>query len=623
MSWDWVTLKQMGIFSALDIEFATFMAQLSQPNQLPDGLLAGTAALLSALRHQGHSCLDMAQLAGQYIPLEALEGYPVLRCPPLGKWVLALRAHTTVVGAAGEYKPLIMEDNRLYLQRYWDYETRLLRWLKQRAPLLSDIADEEKLRGGLQRLFPAHKTLDWQKIAALAALLKPFCVISGGPGTGKTTTVAKILVLLLEQPSRFPLRIMLAAPTGKAAARLQESITAAKSRLPCSEAIRCLIPQESYTLHRLLGVIPYSPYFRHRADNPLPVDVVIVDEASMIDLPLLTKLVEAMPEQARLILLGDKDQLPSVEVGVVLGDICQQEALASYSVDFIQRLRQFSEEIPSATLNTGVTLIQDNIVLLQKSYRFRGDSGIGQLAQHIRQGDSEGALWLMRQTHYTDMDWRELTEPVLSIEHLRADILAGYGRYLHGEVEPLAILQRFNEFRVLAVHRRGPHGIYHLNRLIEAILMQAGLIERDPKNRWYHGQPIMITRNDYGLKLYNGDVGIILKVPVPVDGTERLMAWFQTDHPAQPVRAVPLLRLPEYQTVYAMTVHKSQGSEFQSVVLVLPEQPSPLLNKELIYTGITRARKKITLFGHRAVFQQALRQSLWRMSGIAAKLAQV
>lgn len=606
--WDLQALRVAGVLSDLDLQFAELMVRLAGSDS---PVLLWTAALLSGLRQQGHSCLDLARLAGRVIPFE---GDDLPCCPPLADWLAGLQS-VSVIGQAGEYKPLILQDQRLYLYRYWDYESRLIHWFKQRALQRVELADEAQLKAGIHRLFPSQ-SLDWQKLAALMALLKPFCVISGGPGTGKTTTVAKILVLLLEQPTVQPLRIALAAPTGKAAARLQESIAAAKNKLACRQAIKDLIPDDSYTLHRLLGVLPHSPYFRHHAQNPLPVDVVIVDEASMVDLALLTKLVEAIPPWARLILLGDKDQLASVEVGAVLGDLCQHEVVESYSDGFMQRLSQFSLQIPTMALSLGNAAgIQDHVVLLQKSYRFRGDSGIGQLAQRIKQGDGAGALWLMKNASYADIVWHELNQTVLSLDQLQPYIIQGFGHYLK-IADPLQVLQRFNQFRVLVVHRQGPHGVHRINQLIEIILEQAQVIRR--QGQWYHGQPIMITRNDYPLRLYNGDIGVIL-----YDETQhRLSAWFQTANPQHPVRSVPLVRLPEHQTVYAMTVHKSQGSEFDTMVLILPENVSPILSKELIYTGITRARKAAVILGHPAVFQQAVAQSLWRMSGIPAKLWQ-
>jgi exodeoxyribonuclease V alpha subunit len=314
------TLYHEGLISNLDLHFARLMARLCGR---PVKGLALAAALVSGFTRKGHICLDLSTLAGRQL-LEAPSGEVSVVCPELSEWGRNLR-ESGVVGNPGEYRPLILDDrSRLYLLRYWDYQETL-------ADLIWKLVHEgvedlhfDLLKEGLIRLFTDDRVsgVDWQKVAAFTALSKRFCVISGGPGTGKTATVAKILALLVEQAKSGKARAALAAPTGKAAVRLQEAIKEAKATLNCSENVKEAVPEEASTLHRLLGSVPGSPYFRYDVKNRLPVDTVIVDEASMVDLPLMSKLTQALPAQARLILLGDKDQLASVEAGAVLGDIC-------------------------------------------------------------------------------------------------------------------------------------------------------------------------------------------------------------------------------------------------------------------------------------------------------------
>ncbi|NQT70395.1 MAG: exodeoxyribonuclease V subunit alpha, partial [Desulfobacteraceae bacterium] len=332
----------------IDFHFARFISGLC-PHDDPDIFMG--AALVSNAAGNGDIYLDLALSAGK--PLgEGLGAESRLRCPQLNAWTEKLHA-SPVVGSPGELRPLILDKkNRLYLYRYWDYEKRLADLILKRAQEHIGVIDESLLRNSLQRLFPeaSDNGIDWQKVAALAATLNKFCLISGGPGTGKTFTVAKILALLLEQAGNDRLEILLAAPTGKAAARLSESIRTAKKTLNCRKDISDAIPSESYTIHRLLKTIPGSPYFIHNSENRLPADVVVVDEASMIDLALMSKLIEAIPATARLILIGDKDQLASVEAGSVLGDICDRNRVHGFSERFCKRL----EKITGEEFNVGI-----------------------------------------------------------------------------------------------------------------------------------------------------------------------------------------------------------------------------------------------------------------------------
>ncbi len=464
----------------------------------------------------------------------------------------------------------------------------------------------------MQRLFPAPASngIDWQKVAALTATLNKFCLISGGPGTGKTFTVAKILALLLEQAGKGRLEILLAAPTGKAAARLSESIRTAKKTLNFSKDIVDAIPSESYTIHRLLKTIPGSPYFFYNSENRLPADVVVVDEASMIDLALMSKLLEAIPATARVILIGDKDQLASVEAGSVLGDICDRNRVHGFSERFCKRL----EKITGEEFNIGIEHdnfkngLQDCIVVLKKSFRFTDDSAIGKLSRSVNCGDVEKVLDVL-QTSPMQVSWIETQGRKDLIKTLAKKLIQGYSEYLK-TADPHIALERFNRFKILCAVNIGPLGVKAVNRLAEQILSREGLIQ--PEQDWYLGRPVLITRNDYSLGLFNGDMGLTL--PAPDSNNKDLHVYFPGSS-GQLRRFLPH-RLAEHETVFAMTVHKSQGSEFDDVLLILPEKDYPVLTRELIYTAITRARRNISIWGTEEVVRAAVSRKIERTSGL-------
>jgi exodeoxyribonuclease V alpha subunit len=600
-------LQSSGIFSPLDLHFASFLDRLAE-NSGPGFVLA--AALVSNYSRQGHICVDLTRIAGKPLTGGKDDEGQVL-CPLLADWLETLRK-SSPVGAAGEYKPLVLDNSaRLYLYRYWDYQEKLVRAIKERTLDAGEAIESRMLKEGLTRPFSTDKLveIDWQKVAVFTALIKRFCVISGGPGTGKTTTVASILALLLEQASPRKPRIALAAPTGKASARLQDAIGLVKDRLNCPDNIKEAIPEEASTIHRLLGSIPDSPYFHHNQTNPLPVDVVVVDEASMVDLALLSKLVQALPAKARLILLGDKDQLASVEAGAVLGDICDTGNVHGFSQGFHKNLQNVSgDEVPLELCAGPESRLNDCIVHLQKSYRFGVHSGIGALSLAANDGDGERAMRLLREGRYKDIRWRDLPPATDLPRALRDRVVSGFGDCLWSS-DAREILRKFESFRILCALREGPHGVYALNSLVESTLAEQRLIESD--KRWYRGRPVMITRNDYNLRLFNGDVGIVL--PDPETGNE-LMAFFPTAGGG--LRKLHPLRLPEHETVYVMTVHKSQGSEFDRILLVLPDRESPVLTRELIYTAITRAREGVEIWGREEVFRTAISRRIERMSGL-------
>ena len=566
--------------SPLDHHFADFITRVE--GKFCEGLWLA-AALVSAVTCRGHVCLELSR-AAEYVVTPSDGESESLRVPPVDCWPERLST-CDAVGCPGEYTPLVLDRaGRLYLHRSWDSEHRVAEGVLARSALLP--GDTAGLAAVLDRYFPTTAGEDdLQREAALAALSRRFTVISGGPGTGKTTTVARILALLIEQAGGDPPRILLAAPTGKAAMRLKQSILHSVEQLALPETVRSALPQEVSTIHRLLGVIPGRSAFRHNRDNLLPCGVLVVDEASMVDLPLMSRLLEALHMDTRVILLGDRDQLASVEAGAVFADIC-----AGGSFDT-------------------VTGARPAIVHLTKSYRFTDQSGIGQLSRLINAGDCDGALELLRSGRYSDVRWRTLPSADEFAESFTVTACAGYAAFA-ASATAVDALDALEKFRVLSPHREGRHGVGNLNRLIETELSRLRLAGSSaPALR-----PVMITGNTYDLGLFNGDTGVLLPAQAEVGGE----AFFSD--PGSGVRRISVLRLPQHETAFALTIHKSQGSEFDNVLLILPGQMSELLSRELLYTAVTRARKRVEIWGDEELFRRAVERRTERSSGLRDRL---
>ncbi len=607
-------------FSDLDIHFARFIGRISG-SQAQEIILA--AALVSRVTREGSICLDLPSIERRPLS-ENNDDTDTMILPALAKWSDVLLG-CKLVGRPDDYKPLILDNHmRLYLHRYWEYERALIDFVRDRVQNRggknneddSGVTDIGLFRKSLSRLFPGAWDDDGHaRIAAVTAVLKRFSVITGSPGTGKTTVVAKVLALLIEHSKGKILPIALAAPTGKAAFRLEESIGKNREKLAAPDAVKAAIPANATTIHRLLGSLKDSPYFRFNKKNPLPFNLVVVDEASMVDLPLMSKLVQAMPEKGRLILLGDRDQLSSVEAGAVLGDICGAGESKPYSSFFVETFKTLTgHDLPGFDASS-VPGIQDCIVELKKNYRFAEDQGISRVCKEIKSGNGEGAMNIMRSGVYRDITWSDLG-PDAMVSAIREVVNEKFKQYLkvtnlHQFTEHL--LDSFEEFRILCAVRSGPYGVMALNRLVERVLKEAGILK--PEGRWYSGRPIMITRNDYNLRLFNGDVGVIL--PDYREDNE-LRAFFRDG--AGNIRKFPPVMLPEHETVFAMTVHKSQGSEFGTVLLILPDYDSPVLTRELIYTGITRAKTNAEIWGNEAIFRAAVSRRTVRQSGLCDAL---
>jgi exodeoxyribonuclease V alpha subunit len=589
-------------FKAIDRHFSDFIGGLSG-NQREVKL---AAALVSHARSLGHVCLDLRAPDAGASPLPSFDDAP---WPEPDAWINTLRA-SPAVGRPGEFKPLIVDDaGRLYLHRYWLHETDLAARLKDRARSSPRQIDTELLRDGLLRLFPASSSeINWQMVAAFAALRKRLCVISGGPGTGKTRTVVVLLALMLEQHPE--LRVALAAPTGKAASRLQESVKHTKASLSCRAGVKEKLPVEATTIHRLLGARHDSTQFKHDSRNPLPFDVVIVDEASMVDLPLMARLLAALPDAAQIILLGDKDQLSSVEAGAVLADICGEREHRAFSNGFRKDYEQLAGIAIPANPPRLSGALDDCIVELPRNYRFGEQSGIYKLSQAVNESDSSRAIGLLTAAasgRSTDLASRPVPRPAALKDQLRSLVLESFAPYL-GAKQPVQALELLGKFRILSPLRNGPYGVENINRLVEEILSEAGLVAG--QNAFYEGRPVMITRNEHNLKLSNGDIGLILQDPT----NSQLRAWFPAADGS--ARSCLPLRLPEHETAYALTVHKSQGSEFDRVLLILPGEDARILTRELLYTGMTRASKHVEVWFDPSVLRSAISRRTVRRSGL-------
>jgi len=672
-----------GWLRALDRSFAAFLAQKAPE---ADPLLVLGAALASHQLGRGHACLDLqAALADAGLALSmppegaarAAEDAAPITAPSallagvtLARWTKAL-THPALVGDGPGATPLVRIGSRLYLRRYWQYEQSVRAAIGERVARPTAAAAPEMraaLAAALDVLFPHRDgaAADWQKIACALAARQHFGIVTGGPGTGKTTTVVRLLAVLqhlaLAGGESRRLRIRLAAPTGKAAARLNESIAGAVARLPLEgladpAAVRAAIPTEVTTVHRLLGSRPDTRHFRHDARNPLALDLLVIDEASMLDLEMMAAVFAALPPHAPLILLGDKDQLASVEAGAVLGDLCQRADAGHYSAETAAWLEAVTGELLEPELcDAAGSPLDQAVVKLRISHRFSAASGIGKLAEAVNAGDAGAVRRVFDRGHADLSQQRSLDDAALRrlvvdgapegfagqgagrVEGGKAvPPPAGYRHYLArmsqgkpGIDAPQAdfdawareVLAAYGQFQLLCALRSGPQGVAGLNQRIAGLLRAEGLLEAD-HGGWYPGRPVLVTRNDYGLGLMNGDVGVTLAMPAWVPGEQRprwtLRVAFAAGDGQGGIRWVLPSRLRAVETVFAMTVHKSQGSEFAHAALLLPERASPVLTRELVYTGITRARHWFTLVAAPEVMQGAVRKRVERVGGLGLR----
>lgn len=514
-------------------------------------------------------------------------------------------------------KPFVLMDDRFYFQRYLHYENQIVSKIKKlllrseahySAQLEALMAQKEQVKGLFKEnkqdpSLSAEQNINWQLMAICVAFLNDFSMITGGPGTGKTTTVTRLLAVLFE--SNPTLKVVLAAQTGKASSRLKESLDANRSALELSPQVSAGFDTiEAKTIHRLLGYKHKSIDFKHNEDNPLAIDVLILDESSMVDLPLLAKLMSAVSVGTKVILLGDKNQLSSVEVGSVFSDLCESVSSANhYSAQLLSDLEPIIQD-DIQTIEGQSSILQNVLVELKRSYRFSSVKPLGMFAKALLDGV---------QLDLSDYDTLPDEQGVYASENLEQEQIQGtleqYLPFIEETQDRLA-LDKFKYFRVLCATKEGKHGVGEMNSLIEKKLAKFLKI----KQSYYHNKPIMITQNNYGLGLYNGDIGLIRQQK---DG--KLMACFEDLN--QQVKYHEISLLPAHQTAFAMTIHKSQGSEFKNVLLTLPDRvDNHLLNRQLIYTGVTRAKEKVYLVATQEVFDQAVANKTVRLSGLKTRM---
>ena len=552
MSFLHLPIQRSEFGSAWADSLATLLVQLHEGqggNRQHSIRLAGYVRDLCAALDHGHSCLY-----SEFFDRLADYQSPII---------------VPVEQALQHIAPLVLEDKRLYLYRYWWDEYRLAQAIKQlNRHIPSTLADAD-----LQQL--SVGTHPQQAQAIKVALQSGFTLITGGPGTGKTFTLVRILIALLQQNSQ--LTVALAAPTGKAAARMQEALRQSLAQLPVAQQLLKALPQTAFTLHRLLGM-GHGTQPKFNAQQPLPYDLIIVDEASMIDLRMASQLLTAISPNARLILLGDANQLAAVEAGAVL-----------------------------AELNKAQTLSQSRVHLTQ-SQRFGGQ--IGQLAEAVCRGDTLTVTQLIEQNS-DELNYA----PLEQVESLAKKLFIGYQAFaqaLKSKTDIVDLLKLFDDFRVLCAVREGSYGVNALNQRLSLLLQKELVQNEDPLAVWYHGRPVMVTQNDYSLDVFNGDIGITLEEE---DG-------FYVYFPARdtPTKRVSAARLAHSETALALTIHKSQGSEFKQVAVVLPKEESPILTRQLLYTGITRAKKQIQLWALKPILLKTIEQETKRASGLHLKV---
>lgn len=631
-------------------------------------------ALSQSLR-EGHICLPLQAISNSrygYLSddfgLVLHHGYVFSNTEILNDLLIRIKV------SCDAEQPVVYHNNKLYMRRYFQFEQELFKGISLKSNTLSlDFSKEQPketfeipsnihIKNCIDSFFPKTENdtdtdsdteIDWQKIAVANALNKNFSVIAGGPGTGKTYTVTKLLAALVylhqqscsNKPSAT-LNIALVAPTGKAAQRLSESIIKAITgfRGDIADDVLDKIPSDTYTIHRLLGVIPNSPNFRFNENNRLNIDVLLIDEVSMVDLAMMNRVFRALPPHCKVVLLGDADQLPSVSAGSVLSDIAPRPFLG-YSADNVKYLKQVSgisvakiskaaekqqalnsialeplgvietsvalNTVSASTSSTTVTNRCDNVTFLTKSRRFDGEGGIGRLAQAVIAGSFEQSWALLNKATGRN-----------EITHLQGELVEWLWPLVKQYYLPIftcgdvaEAFKLLSNFRVLCATRVGEQGVEFLNELITSLLMNKGVIKTGDdysnvsSNKLYQGRPIMISENNYHQGLYNGDIGFLWK-----NESGNLMAVFEDANNSY--RWIMTSKLPHYETVYAMTIHKTQGSEFTHVAMILPNQKdNRLLSRELLYTGITRAKTQISIATHARVWRQGVETKVKRYSG--------
>ena len=626
--------KQLANIEAIDYFLAKqFTPILIKPQSIETkisktdvDLLFHVLVALSVSLREGHSCLPLKAIAGlRFAFLCDNKGIVLNQGFDFPQKASLIELFEKLPLAAAQEQAIVFDDENLYLRRYFLFERQILRFIEQQRDHLTNECHKHKTKGHnnakikqcIDVLFPktaqVEGDIDWQKVAVANALNKPFSIIAGGPGTGKTYTVTKLLagIVLMHDGKHEnivePLKIALVAPTGKAAQRLSESIEQAKAGFSTllPENILNKIPTQTQTIHRLLGVIANSPNFRHHQDNLLDCDILLIDEVSMVDLPLMARIFRALPKYCTVILLGDAQQLPSVAAGSILSDFTPLP-IAQFSTNNQKYLTEVTE-IPNLPQSKKQSV--DYLTYLVKSRRFDGKGGIGLLSQAVIEGDKSKSLQLLQKA-----ETGEIAQLMFHEGYNLAWLVSLIEQYYRPLAQVSSVSDAFTllqNFRVLSATRKGETGVESLNDFIESTLKPNQFKQSNQPNL-YHAKPIMISENDYSLGLFNGDIGLIWQ-----EQSGHLMAFFEQGN-GDYLKVLPS-RLPHFETVYAMTIHKTQGSEFSHVALIMPHNTdNQLLTRELLYTGITRAKNLLTIQSSKPVWSQGVEGKVTRHSGIRA-----
>lgn len=595
-------LVEDGVLSPIHHAFAEMIQRFD--SDAPSSVSLA-AAMVSEQLSRGHVCFDLKDASNTVLEKLTSDGSIIYdNWPVADQWSASLRDSLCVAcrdsddDALELDRPLILnQKNRVFLSRYWFYQQRLALNLASRIAADDADVDEDRLAIDIEKLFPdrgSDQGCD-QAVAAANSVDRRLSIITGGPGTGKTTSVAKILALRLLQhdPISDPLKIVLMAPTGKAAQRLNESLGRAAAGLNIDEPIRKQLQSiETGTIHRLLKWTPAPPEkggpFRHTADFPLEMDVVVIDEASMVDLSLMWHLFEALPLTCQVIVMGDRDQLASVEAGGVLADLCGNVSNSRSSALAPSRCRVVKQRT-GVTLDPGHTDTKNlnaSVVNLRFSHRFDSSSSLGELAAAVRRGDADTAINILETSDNEQIVWIKPNDTQADFISVLKPALDGYEKYLeilhNNQLGSIDVLRELNRFRILCAHRNGRWGASSFNHSIAEGLVNRGVLHAN--HRHYFGRPVIIRENNYVHELFNGDVGVVVRG----EDQARLAVLFEDSTKTDRCRRIPASVLPESKTCYAMTIHKSQGSEFHNVMMILPAHESPILTRELLYTGITR-----------------------------------
>ncbi len=629
-------LKEQGILSQGDYYFAKLIAdkQCHMDYAEPIKNLAILLAALCSWRYtQGNTCSQLDRylennlfgLAYRTTEEDYLaEIHEKIGYLPVEDWQNALCGHMAFTqDPVNQIAPMAFQFGALYFYRAWQDEYRIAQYIKNTLKKYRTLAfSYDEIHQKLEKYFPEkQEKTDWQKVAVATAIKSPFSIITGGPGTGKTTTVTRLL-LVLQELFDCKLHIKLVAPTGKAASRLEESIKNAlgfmQEKMNLSNSLFNAIPQKASTLHSLLGVNAFNDYTRYNSHNPLQLDVLVVDETSMIDLPMMAKLINALKPETRLILLGDQAQLASVEAGAVLGELAQfvTQPYSHEQATYLQATTSYEVEAADCS-----NPIRDCLCHLTESRRFDKDSGIGKLAEFIQKGKADDSLELF--DHYPqELHFNALNDESDAVNQVVKSAVENYRTFLKmlddlrkQKIDPNAkneqgisyaeaIQAQFNSVRFLTALRNNNLGVENLNKEIALALREQKLLWFRNEQDWYIGKPIMITENDHNVRLYNGDIGLCL-----ANGK----VWFGN-------REVLTSRIPAHEPAFMMTIHKSQGSEFEHTVMVLPTEVNPVLSRELVFTGVTRAKKELTVFADEKIWKTAIRQAVKRQSGLGKLL---